>query len=211
MKNNLFLISGLSLAMAGCVTFDALPSTKSSFECKAPDGVLCDSMTGVIANAATGNLPSQQVNRKNSNSKKTIVKNISSEYAPRPLPIYEYTGLPILSQPKTIRVWIAPWEGSDRTLFDQQFFYMVIDNWRWNIEHNSNRIINKYSPSGVVKAPIEYELVSYEEPQEKAQKLQTGAELANFAESSVVPVQDNNADKEDIRQSNIDISQFTQQ
>ncbi|MFX5809019.1 type IV conjugative transfer system protein TraV, partial [Acinetobacter baumannii] len=48
-------------------------------------------------------------------------------------------------------VWVAPYESSDRTLFDQQYFYMVIDTWKWGIEHNSRRLQDAYAPVG---API---------------------------------------------------------
>lgn len=148
MRNKLITISVLSVMLSACNTFDGLNS-KSNFDCKAPDGVLCDSMSGVMANAKANNLPGQQVNR---TAIKTPVKgseftSVRNRATSSVLPTMEYTGAPIIRNPKTLRIWVAPWEGADRTLYDQQFFYIVIDNWRWNIEHNSRRVREAYAPS----------------------------------------------------------------
>lgn len=158
MVNKFLAVSIFTVVLTGCNTLDGLNS-KSNFDCKAPDGVVCDSMTGVMANAKANNLPGQQVNRTVS---KTPVKgseftSVRSRPTSSVLPTMEYTGAPILRNPKTLRIWTAPWEGADRTLYDQQFFYIVVDNWKWNIEHNSRRVRQAYAPSSAsayVAAPI---------------------------------------------------------
>ncbi|EPB4516019.1 type IV conjugative transfer system lipoprotein TraV [Acinetobacter baumannii] len=156
MRNKLIALSIISIGLSGCNTLDGLNS-KSNFDCKAPDGVVCDSMTGVMANAKANNLPGQQVKR---TVAKTPVKGsvyATQSRADRVLTTMEYTGAPILRNPKTLRIWVAPWEGADRTLYDQQFFYIVVDNWKWNIEHNSRRVRQAYAPnaaSSYVAAPM---------------------------------------------------------
>lgn len=112
MVNKFLAVSIFTVVLTGCNTLDGLNS-KSNFDCKAPDGVVCDSMTGVMANAKANNLPGQQVNRTVS---KTPVKgseftSVRSRPTSSVLPTMEYTGAPILRNPKTLRIWTAPWEG----------------------------------------------------------------------------------------------------
>lgn len=211
------------IGFSGCSTLDGL-NAKGSFDCKAPDGVVCDSMTGVMANAKANNLPGQQVHR----SSKTPAK--GSEYlavrskptSSAAMPTMEYTGAPILRNPKTLRVWVAPWESADRTLFDQQFFYIVIDNWNWNIEHNSRRVRMAYAPSSAsdyVAAPS----VNTSSNQD-SYKYRIEGDKAIKDDGAPIPVNNNKVEsinpmpgKRDIDQRvtkelqnmNVDISQFT--
>ncbi len=52
--------AGLLLATTGCVNMSGL-GADSNFKCKAPDGIPCQAMSGVYANAKAGVLPSQQL------------------------------------------------------------------------------------------------------------------------------------------------------
>ncbi len=45
--------------LAGCTSISGLTGS-SSYACKAPDGVTCDSVSGTYANAVQNNLPSQR-------------------------------------------------------------------------------------------------------------------------------------------------------
>lgn len=57
-----------------------------------------------------------------------------------------YSGTPIRSAPKVLRVWFAPWEDSDGDLHDQSYLYLPVDGGRWLIEHNRRRIREAYQP-----------------------------------------------------------------
>lgn len=50
MRIKLLALSLPVVGFSGCTSLDGLNS-KGSFDCKAPDGIVCDSMTGVMANA----------------------------------------------------------------------------------------------------------------------------------------------------------------
>ena len=63
------------------------------------------------------------------------------------------SGEPIRSQPKVLRVWIAPWEDADGDLHDQSYVYVVADPGRWGIEHNQKRIVDRYRPTFVQTGP----------------------------------------------------------
>ncbi|MCB0073733.1 MAG: hypothetical protein KDE20_19830, partial [Caldilineaceae bacterium] len=50
------------VALSGCSSMSGYDA-KTEFACKAPDGILCESITGIYANAQQKNLPGQRVNR----------------------------------------------------------------------------------------------------------------------------------------------------
>lgn len=110
----------------------------SSYACKAPNGVACNSVSGNYANAIQHNLPSQRNSQSVSGEKVAI---------PQPSAVTDIvtSGTPIRSKPKTARVWIAPWEDSDGDLREQSYAYVVVDNGRWLIEHNRRSIAKAYA------------------------------------------------------------------
>jgi conjugal transfer pilus assembly protein TraV len=133
-----------AVVLAGCSSMSGLDA-KNSFSCKAPEGVLCESMTGIYANARANNLPSQRVNRK-SDAEVVPPKEQGTGVLTKPV----YSGTPIRSAPQVLRVWFAPWEDTDGDLHDQSYVYLPVDSGKWLIEHNRRRIQDAYRP---VRAP----------------------------------------------------------
>lgn len=221
MKNKFIYLSLAMLPLTGCMSLDGLDS-KGSFDCKAPDGVVCDSMTGVVANLHANNLPSMQGTKAKRVEKTPVKGSVYGEQsrANRVLTTMEYTGAPLIRNPKTIRVWVAPWEGADRTLFDQQFFYIVIDNWRWNIEHNSRRVQETYAPSsasGYVAPATNYVTPTSVRGIDADAPIPTGGSVTggSLARKGVegVTVPRNNQEMNDqinkeLQRMNLDVSQF---
>lgn len=138
-----------AVALVGCGSISGLDA-KDKFSCAAPDGVLCESMSGIYANAQQNNLPGQQVNRKNGDSDKLSRAKVAADQEnvlTKPI----YSGTPIRSAPLILRVWFAPWEDTDGDLHDQSYVYLPVDSGRWLIEHNRRRIQDAYRP---VRAPV---------------------------------------------------------
>lgn len=131
-------------ALTGCASMSGYDA-KSDFSCKAPDGVLCESMSGVYANAMANNLPGQKVNHGKDVSPAKVT-GTGSGVMTKPI----YSGTPIRTAPLILRVWFAPWEDSDGDLHDQSYVYLPVDTGKWLIEHNRRRIQDAYRP---VKAP----------------------------------------------------------
>ena len=52
-------------------------------------------------------------------------------YADSPPPISD---LALRSEPRVLRLWVAPWEDSDGDLHDASFVHVVVDTGRWLIE-----------------------------------------------------------------------------
>lgn len=151
MKNILSLGVAVSTALlAGC-SFSGLDA-RSNFACKAPDGVLCESMSGIYANASLNNLPSQRIKHAHANQSANAV-DVTPQNATRvqgePGSLFTtplYSGIPLYRDTSKLRVWIAPWEGADKTLYDQSYMYLVLNDGDWLIQHNNSIIQSAYAP-----------------------------------------------------------------
>ena len=106
---------GGAAELAGCMSLSGL-SGNSSYACKAPDGVTCQSVSGIYANAVANNLPAQRaratptaapVSAPSSAASAPTVRNTSADAA---------QVLPLRSAPRILRLWFKPWEDADRDL-----------------------------------------------------------------------------------------------
>lgn len=133
--NPLLLLAAAAL-LAGCAGVGGT----SEYGCKAPPGVSCQSVSGVHANAMQRNLPSQRA--EDAVAATTNQQDYKATVAGAPLS----SGMPLRSQTRVLRVWIAPWEDSEGDLNDQSFSYVVVDSGRWMIDHNRRNIAKEYEP-----------------------------------------------------------------
>jgi conjugal transfer pilus assembly protein TraV len=126
---------------------------KSSFACKAPDGVTCMSVTGVYATSRANALPGQQ----------PAIPDRGAGTAPTPAPSQATggeqataasvlrgpapaSGAPLRSPPRVLRIWVAPYEDSDGDLRDQSHIYVTVDPGAWQIEHTRRTIRDRFAP-----------------------------------------------------------------
>ena len=139
----LALLSSLVL-LSGCTGTGG----SSSYGCKAPDGVACQSVSGVYANSTQNNLPSQRAfdtqKTDKESSKEVPYKDANS---PSVIGTTLNSGDPLRTQSRVLRVWIAPWEDSDGDMNDQSYSYLVVDSGRWMIDQSRRNIANEYAPS----------------------------------------------------------------
>ena len=149
--SRLVALLGGVVSLAGCMSLSGL-SGNSSYACKAPDGVTCQSVSGTYANAVANNLPAQRARAKPS---------AAPEQAPPPAPAASAPGvrnassdaappLPLRSAPRILRLWFKPWEDADRDLYDQGYVYVQVDGGRWLVDHAQRAIREAYAP---VRAP----------------------------------------------------------
>ncbi|WP_232445109.1 TraV family lipoprotein [Burkholderia ubonensis] len=130
------------LAVVSACSFSGLDA-ESKFACKAPDGVVCDSMTGSLANLQAGNVRNARTSQLAAASAPTSKTPAQGAVLARPL----FSGSPIRSAPHVVRAWIAPWEDADGDLHDQSYIYLTTDTGRWLVEHNQRRIRDLYRPT----------------------------------------------------------------
>ena len=128
------------MLLEGCASTMSGLDGEAKFSCNAPEGVTCSSLSGVYANALASNLPGLRTGKVDGGKTENV----------QPTPIARVTpssGMPIRSQPKVLRIWIAPWEDSEGDLHDQSYIYVVADPGRWLIEYQKKKIENRYRPT----------------------------------------------------------------
>jgi conjugal transfer pilus assembly protein TraV len=139
-------------ALGGCGSMSGLDA-QSSFSCKAPAGVSCQSISGTYANAAQNNLPFQ---RQQDDPKKGeepegggvepwLAAERTANISPRNLQAPN-SGMPIREPPLVLRVWIAPWEDDTGDLHDQSYFYTMVHPGKWLVEANRSAISQEFRP-----------------------------------------------------------------
>jgi conjugal transfer pilus assembly protein TraV len=135
-----FLTCAAALGLAGCANMSGLDAGKS-FSCKAPDGIQCESMSGVYANTLARTLPGQRL-QGNATPALPAEQSGTGRITNQAMT----SGMPIRSAPQILRLWFAPWEDADGDLHDQHFVYVTLDTGKWLIEHNRRRIQETYRP-----------------------------------------------------------------
>lgn len=131
----------------GCRSWTGLDAG-TKFACHAPEGVLCESMSGIYANAMAKSLPGQAVRQHR--SKRVLPPPGSMPVTPvgpsslmtTPL----HTELPLRSAPRVLRVWFAPWEDGDGDWHDQSHLYLVVDHGKWLLDHHRRNLASTYKP-----------------------------------------------------------------
>jgi len=165
------LVPALALLLLGGCSNLAGVGGGSSYACKAPDGVRCESVSGTYHNALHGNLPSQRrgsaAPQEPAPPLRTALPDASAAAsgstaahaggsvssataATRTLPPGAYTGIPLRSPTRILRLWVKAWEDADGDLVDQGYLYVPVDTGRWLIEHRQRPVREAYAP---VRAP----------------------------------------------------------
>lgn len=122
-----------ALALSGCASSLTGLGGTEYYGCRAPEGVMCNSVSGVYANSSHGNLRPTQPPTSTSSSAAPAL------YGAAPVAIdQDAAGAAedaIRSNPRLLRVWIAPWEDSDGDLHEEGYLHVIVDTGRWLIEH----------------------------------------------------------------------------
>ena len=152
-----------SLLLSACANITGLDGA-SSYNCKAPEGVKCDSVSGTYHNALQNNLPSQRRGPTSGQSQSppapnpagmrnapamlaTAARTVTSEEA------LGYAAAPLRASPKILRLWIKSWEDADRDLNGETLVYVQVDNGRWLVDHVQRQAREPYAPVRPTRLP----------------------------------------------------------
>ena len=137
----------LAATLAGCTSVSGLNGS-SSYACKAPDGVTCDSVSGTYANALQNNFPSQRPRAASAASQEAPASMAAPARPTQPQQAAapSISPMPLRSSARILRLWFKPWEDADRDLYDQGYVYVQIDNGQWLIDHVQRQIRDAYAP-----------------------------------------------------------------
>ncbi len=147
--SSLILVTACACLGAGCASTMSGLGGSASYACKAPEGVLCTSVSGVYANSIQNNLPSQRIEKRRSDSPEKVVAVARPTPSVNPAP----DAASIRSAPRVLRLWIAPWEDSDGDLEDESYIYVVVDTGHWLIEHKRAAIRDEFTPIAAPNPP----------------------------------------------------------
>ena len=136
---------GATVLLAACTNMSGL-SGSSSFACKAPDGVTCDSVSGTFANAVQNNLPSQRPKPDAASSPAAAASAAPATRSPPSPPVPPMSPTTLRSSPRVLRLWFKPWEDADHDLYDQGYVYVQIDSGRWLMDHVQRQVRDGYAP-----------------------------------------------------------------
>jgi conjugal transfer pilus assembly protein TraV len=143
----------LAPLIAGCAGTLSGVGGGSAFACKAPPGTTCASVAGVYANAVANNLPGQQQQPRPEKSPSTNAEAKGSSADSSVAARTPGSGSAIRSDPRILRIWLAPWEDSDGDLHDQAYVYVTVDAGKWLIEHNRAPIRREFAPLKLREQP----------------------------------------------------------
>jgi len=137
------VLSAVAALSAGCASTMSGLGGEGSYACKAPVGTQCTSVSGVYANSTHGPVPAS-----------VLPTPATAPASAPPAPSgasgsanAAALGTPatsIRSQPRVLRLWIAPWEDADGDLHEASVVHVLVDTGRWLIERvvpaNRNRV-----------------------------------------------------------------------
>jgi len=158
MRSRLVMVVAGAAVLSGCASGGLSGiGGGSDYGCAAPPGVSCMSITGINANAARGTLPALKNRAENEradaggkdgkeaakDAEKTAVAYMGGDNMGKVSPKgmdAPYSGTPLRTPPRILRVWMAPFEDEQSDLHDQKFLYVTIHTGRWVLEANQVNI-----------------------------------------------------------------------
>jgi len=132
MKPDLAAVPAMLVAMAtlgGCASSMSGLGGSESLSCKAPEGVICTSVSGVYANAATITAKSAPL----ATPTVPALYNANAVALSKDKPAAPSSNV-VRASPRVLRLWIAPWEDGDGDLHEESTVHVLVDNGRWLID-----------------------------------------------------------------------------
>lgn len=121
-----------ALALSGCASTLSGVGGADGYACKAPEGAMCTSVSGVYANTAQNIQKPTKPAEKKSPPATPAIYGATSIAPGKPAAA---SSASIRSNPRVLRLWIAPWEDADGDLHEEALVHVVVDTGRWLIEH----------------------------------------------------------------------------
>lgn len=144
--------------LSGCMNLAGVGGS-SRYGCKAPEGVACQSMSGVYANSVGVRALNVSAASRSPSSPEALAKSAPGRAGTVALSAPSATsssaaesspgagdGQMLRSPVRILRLWVKPWEDADRDLYDEGYVYVRVDSGQWLIDHAQQRIRDAYAP-----------------------------------------------------------------
>ena len=127
------LIGATATLLGGCASTMSGLGGEGSYACKAPVGSQCTSVSGVYANSIHGQPPASAL-PKPAKGPASAAPTAPATSAFAAAPGLGTSASALRSQPRVLRLWIAPWEDADGDLHEASVVHVLVDTGRWLIE-----------------------------------------------------------------------------
>lgn len=127
------LVGATATLLGGCASTMSGLGGEGSYACKAPVGSQCTSVSGVYANSIHGQPPASAL-PKPANEPTSTAAAATVASASTAAPGLGAPPSALRSQPRVLRLWIAPWEDADGDLHEASVVHVLVDTGRWLIE-----------------------------------------------------------------------------
>lgn len=125
---NWIFLTTSALVLNGCMGLG-----KGDFSCPAGvDGVRCMSARQVYQATESSDYVKTRDEAEKSGGSGVLVSSKSTQASQIAVPSIEQA-VPIRTQAKVMRIWMAPWEDDDGDLHADGFLYTEIESRRWNL------------------------------------------------------------------------------
>ena len=128
---NDFSMLAFAVFLGGCSSLSGVGGD-AHYACPAPPGVQCESVTANYQQSLHRELPTQSPSGRiesisqNANTATTTAARLANADIDSATPLY--------SPPRTLTLWVAPWEDRDNVLHDAAFVHVPIDHGHWMID-----------------------------------------------------------------------------
>ena len=160
-RRSFALVFGAAAALlSGCASTMSGLGGEGSYACKAPVGSQCTSVSGVYANSIHGQPPASALPKPADPPAKTPAGAPPLAAGASPTgtaQAVDKSPTALRSQPRVLRLWIAPWEDADGDLHEASVVHVLVDTGRWLIERvvpASRNRIDAVRPSLPSPAPV---------------------------------------------------------
>lgn len=137
-RRSFALVVGAAAALSGgCASTMSGLGGEGSYACKAPVGSQCTSVSGVYANSIHGQPPASVLPKPADPPAKTSIgaPPLAAGASPNTTArAANKSPTSLRSQPRVLRLWIAPWEDADGDLHEASVVHVLVDTGRWLIE-----------------------------------------------------------------------------
>ena len=123
----------IAMVLGGCASTLSGLGGEASYACRAPVGSQCSSVSGVYANTVHGQ-PLASVRPKLAAGSVNATASMTTSSAPIAAPTLTAAPSALRSQPRVLRLWVAPWEDADGDLNEASVVHVLVDTGRWLIE-----------------------------------------------------------------------------
>ena len=129
------VVGAAATLLGGCASTMSGLGGEGSYACKAPVGSQCTSVSGVYANSIHGQPPASALPKpSNPPAKPSASAPPLAAGALQTARAVDKSPTSLRSEPRVLRLWIAPWEDADGDLHEASVVHVLVDTGRWLIE-----------------------------------------------------------------------------